>query len=98
MDCNKSQMGDASRQRGQAQVKNYSLVENKTKRVNLKCKRKRNLIKKAIELQKLTDLDICIVIKDDEMNKVIQFASNRPNSPEQQFSVDIANKLVQSMV
>lgn len=45
------------------------------KRINLKSKRLRNLIKKAIELSQMCDIDISLVMMDREMNKVTQYCS-----------------------
>ncbi len=46
-------------------------VGDRLKRINLKRKRKRNLIKKAIEISQMCDLDISIIIKDRELDKMI---------------------------
>ena len=43
---------------------NLARCQNKERRVNLKSKRKRNLIKKAIELSKMLDMNIFIVFQD----------------------------------
>lgn len=51
-------------------------IQNRTKRINHKSKRLRNLIKKAIELSQMCDLDISIVIRDREMGKFTQYGSN----------------------
>ena len=45
-------------------------VEQRGRRINMKSKRKRNLLKKAIELKRMCGLDMLIVIKDHEFNKV----------------------------
>ena len=49
--------------------------QNKARRVNLKSKRKRNLIKKAIELSKMLDMDMLMVFKDHDTGKVSQYTS-----------------------
>ena len=45
-------------------------IDNRLKRINLKSKRMRNLIKKSIELSQMCDLDISMVIRDREMDKI----------------------------
>ena len=47
----------------------------KTKRLNLKSKRKRNLIKKAIELSQMLDMDILMVLKCRDTGKVTVYES-----------------------
>ena len=49
--------------------------ENKAQRVNLKCKRKRNLIKKAIELTNMLDMDIVMVMRDRDTGKLTKYTS-----------------------
>lgn len=53
-------------------------INDRMKRINLKSKRLRNLIKKAIELSQMCDLDISMVLRDREMNKVTQYCSGTP--------------------
>ena len=43
--------------------------------MNIKSKRKRTLIRKAIEVSKLCNLQILIVIKDEESHKLIEYNS-----------------------
>lgn len=50
-------------------------IQNKERRVNLKCKRKRNLIKKAIELNKMLDMSIFMVMLDRDTGKYFQYSS-----------------------
>lgn len=47
-----------------------SLIAGKEKRTSLKSKRKRTLIKKAIEVSQKCNLDILIVIKDRDCGKI----------------------------
>ena len=49
---------------------NLQRCANKDRRVNLKSKRKRNLIKKAIELTKMLDMKMFIVFKDLDTHKL----------------------------
>ena len=85
----------SSQQKPIGPQRSFELVEDRTKRINLKCKRKRNLIKKAIELQKLSDLDICIVIRDREMDKIMQYASGTKDAG--LFEVNVAQELIESL-
>lgn len=55
-------------------------VEDKLKRINLKSKRLRNLVKKAIELSQMCELHISLVVKDPEMNKFTQYCSGNPQT------------------
>ena len=50
-------------------------IDNRLKRINLKSKRMRNLIKKAIELSQMCDLDISMVVRDREMEKFTMYHS-----------------------
>lgn len=51
------------------------MCPDKTRRQNLKSKRKRNLVKKAIELKKILDMDILMVMRDNDTGKYYQYAS-----------------------
>lgn len=53
----------------------FSYIQDKRKRANMKSKRKRNLFKKTCELERMFDLDICIVIRDRETDKIYHFKS-----------------------
>ena len=50
-------------------------IDDRTKRINLKSKRKKTLLKKLIEFSQLFNLDILLVIRDLDVNKVIEFNS-----------------------
>ena len=45
-------------------------VEDRTKRINIKSKRRRGFLKKAIELRNMCDLEMLVVIKDNEFSKI----------------------------
>ena len=47
-----------------------TFIEQRKKRINAKSKRRKNLIKKAIEFRRMCGLEVLIVIKDNEFNKV----------------------------
>ena len=48
---------------------------NKARRLNLKSKRKRNLIKKAIELSTMLDMDLVMIFKDLDTGKITHYTS-----------------------
>ena len=50
------------------------LTDKKLKNVTY-CKRKRGLVKKAMELASLCQQDICVVIYDQKKNKMVHFSS-----------------------
>ena len=49
--------------------------QDKVRRLNLKSKRKRNIVKKAIELSKMLDMDMLVVFKDKDTGKITQYTS-----------------------
>ena len=55
------------------------VIDDKLKRINLKSKRKKTLIKKAIEISQMCQVDILLVMQDREMNKVIEYNSGTKN-------------------
>ena len=46
------------------------MVKDKQRRINIKSKRRRNFLKKAIELKSMCGLEMLVVIKDTEQNRV----------------------------
>ena len=52
-------------------------IQDKQQRINIKSKRKRTLIRKAIEVSKLCNLEILIIIKDDETSKITEYNSGK---------------------
>ena len=69
-------------------------VQNKAKRLNLKNKRKRNLIKKAIELSEMLDMDMCIVFKDRDTDNITQYMSG--GSRRELFTIERAIAEIQA--
>jgi len=55
-------------------------IDDKLKRLNLKSKRKKTLVKKAIEMSQMCQVDILLVISDGEMNKLIEYNSGTKDS------------------
>ena len=47
-----------------------TLIQDKERRTNLKNKRKRTIFKKAIELSQMCDMDILILVRDRELDKI----------------------------
>ena len=74
----------------------FLYIQDKRKRANMKSKRKRNLFKKTCELEKLFDLDICIVIRDRETDKIYQFKSGSEEAG--YFDVEVAHRAVEYQI
>lgn len=62
----------------------------------MKSKRKRNIFKKAVELEKMFDQDICVVIRDRETDKVYQFKSGNEESG--YFGIEAAMNAVNQQI
>ena len=56
-----------------------ALIKDKSRRINIKSKRKKNFLKKAIELKTLCGLEMLVVIKDTEFSKVQVYNMLQPN-------------------
>ena len=54
------------------------IIDDKQQRINTKSKRKRTLIRKGIEVSQKCSLDILIVIRDKETNKIYEYNSGKP--------------------
>ena len=50
-------------------------IENRLQRINIKSKRKKNLMKKAIEFRRLCALEVLVVVKDPEFMKFTVYNS-----------------------
>ena len=68
-------MMNIGNKRMQKQSQKMQVIDDKLKRINLKSKRKKTLIKKAIEISQLCQVEILLVIADKEMNKMIEYNS-----------------------
>lgn len=68
-----------------------SYIENRLKRINIKSKRRRILLKKAMELKHLCGLEMLIIIKDTEFNKFTIY-----NSSEDSFEAGVVNQLTET--
>ena len=68
--------------------KRYSLIQNNIHRNNTKCKRKRNLIKKCMQLSKLCEQEILLVIHDKKLGKIYRYSS------EEAFNISHVKQLV----
>ena len=76
--------------RKQKQAQKNDLIEDKALRINIKSKRKRTLLRKAIEVSRLCNLQILIVIRDIESKKIIEYNSGK--SPRDHFTLETALK------
>lgn len=82
-------------QKQKQQIARKAIIQDKAKRINLKSKRTRTLIRKAIEVSQMCNLDIHIVLKDRDFNKVIEY--NSISSDGKQFTIEAAKELLDSM-
>jgi len=60
---------------GRKKITEFQPIENKGLRNVTYCKRKRGLIKKAMELAMLCDQKISLVIFDESKNKIVHYNS-----------------------
>ena len=75
---------------GRKKLTHIDLIKDKNQRNVAFCKRKRGLIKKAMELSKLCDQRIFLAIFDYEKQKLVQYNSSS------QFSAKVASSLASS--
>ena len=66
---------------GKKKIKTMTLIENKASRNVTYCKRKRGLIKKAMELSLLCEQDILVVIYDKSKKKLVVYNNSEEMSP-----------------
>ena len=69
------------------------MIPDKNKRINLKSKRTRTLFRKAIEVSKMCNLDIFILINDRDTFRVTEYNSLAPASQTNQDSFGIERVL-----
>ena len=55
-------------------------VEERGRRINIKSKRRKNLFKKAMELKSMCGLEVLIILKDPDYNKVQIYNSSSEGS------------------
>jgi len=65
---------------GKRKLQSYDKIESKASRNITFCKRKKGLIKKAMELSLLCDLNICLAIYCTERKKLIVYKSHDNDS------------------
>ena len=68
-------------------------IEDKVQRINIKSKRKRTLLRKAIEVSQLCSLDILIIIRDNETSKLIEYSSGKSDDQLFTFNEAVRSKM-----
>ena len=61
---------------GKKRIEKFERITNPTQRKVCLCKRKKGLLKKAIELSVLCDLEIFMLVYDKNNSRVTHYASN----------------------
>ena len=74
-------------------TKRKNLIQDKAKRINLKSKRTRTLLRKAIEVSQMCDLDIHITVYDRTFGKITEY--NSTNADGISFSFEATKKLLE---
>lgn len=72
--------------------KNLDVIKDHAKLTNVKSKRRRNLVKKAIELSNMCDVETIVVVRDKKNKRITLYESN-----EKEFSIDDAKHLLDSI-
>ena len=72
---------------GKRRTDTFEVIKDEHDRYVTYCKRKRGLLKKAIELSRLCDQHIFMVIFDQSKQRIIEFASK------DEFTAKVASKL-----
>ena len=67
---------------GKRKIEKYEEIEDKVGRYVTFCKRKRGVIKKAMELSILCGQDVMLTIYDKEKKKLVQYQSDATFGPE----------------
>ena len=62
---------------GKKRIEKIERIENNNQRKVCLCKRKKGLLKKAIELSVLCEVDVCLFILDRGSNRATHFGSNQ---------------------
>lgn len=65
--------------------------------INSKSKRRRNLVKKSIELSELCDVDVFLMIRDRKYQRVTTFESGGTDDGKDRFDIDMALQLLQEL-
>ena len=74
---------------GKKKIDPYKFIENKMQRDVTYSKRKRGIIKKAIELSRMCGQDIFMIIFDKNKQKLVEYRSTKD------FAINIVNSLLQ---
>ena len=68
--------------------KQKNKLQNHRQLINAKSKRKRNLVKKAIELSQMCEVEVLLLVKDNSYNRVTIYESGATQAD--RFTVDKA--------